>query len=111
MEEDGERTRCSRQDGSAITINAASAAAVCAVGASAGQGGGHQRPRRRRCGCCLLGGLRGEEEEKKEKEKEGVADPRPIVTTLSVCDNWGVEHRRQNNSGLFLFFPLYLIGP
>ena len=63
-------------------------------------------PRRRRCDCCLPGGLQG-----KAKEKEGVADPRPIVTTPSVCDNWGVDDGRLNNSGLFLFFPLYLIGP
>ena len=40
MEEDGEGTRGSRQDGSAITLDAALAAAVCAVGASAGRGGG-----------------------------------------------------------------------
>ena len=80
-------------------------------GASAGQGGGHQRPRRRGCGCCLLGGLRGEEEEKKEKEKDGAAGPRAIVTTPSVCDNWGVDNGQLNNSGLFIFSSLYLIGP
>ena len=104
-----EGTCGSRMDRSAITLDAdaVAAAAVCAAGASAGPGGGgQQNTRRRTCGCCLPGGLQG-----KDEEKEGVADTQPIVTNPSVCDNWGVDDGRLNNSGLFLFFPLYLIGP
>ena len=53
----------------------------------------------------------GGEEEKKEKKKEGAEDTQSIVTTPSVCENWGVDYGRLNNLGLFLFLPLYLIGP
>ena len=75
------------------------------------RGAGNQRAHCRRCGCYLLGGLRGEEEEKKEKKKEGAEDNQSIVTTPSVCENWGVDDGRLNNLGLFLFLPIYLIGP
>ena len=95
-----------------ITLDAASAAAVCNVGTSAGQGG-------RGINVLVVGDVAtvssaaslGEEEEKKEKEKDGAADPRSIVTTPSVCDNWGVDDGQLKNSGLFMFSSLYLIGP